>query len=103
MLYVLFIRRVHKTAKSDLASSYLSVCPHSRTPLPLDRFSLNLIFEYYQKTVENIRISLKLDKNKGSLHEDQNTFFIISHSVLLRMKNISDKSCRENQNTFYIQ
>jgi len=26
-------------------------------------------------------------------------FLIISRSVLLRMKNVSDKSCRENQNT----
>jgi len=33
----------------------------------------------------------------GTLHDNQYTFFIISHSVL-RMKNISDKSCTENQN-----
>ena len=28
---------------------------------------------------------------------------VISHSVLLRMKIVSDKRCRENQNTFYVQ
>jgi hypothetical protein len=28
---------------------------------------------------------------------------IISRSVLLRMRNVSDKSCREDQNTFYVQ
>jgi hypothetical protein len=28
---------------------------------------------------------------------------ITSHTALLRMRNISDKSCRENQNTFYVQ
>jgi hypothetical protein len=35
----------------------------------------------------------------GILHEDRYTFFITSHSVLLRMRNtsISDKNCRENQ------
>jgi len=27
-------------------------------------------------------------------------FMIISHSFLLRMRNVPDKSCRENQNTF---
>jgi hypothetical protein len=32
-------------------------------------------------------------------HEDQCTLFIISRSVLLGMKNISDKSCRETRNT----
>ena len=29
-------------------------------------------------------------------------FFIVSRSVLLRMKNVSDKSCRENQNTHFM-
>jgi len=29
-------------------------------------------------------------------------FFIISRPVLLRMKNVSDKSCRENQNTHFV-
>jgi len=38
----------------------------------------------------------------GYLREDQYTFMIISRSVLLRMKIVSDKH-RENQNTFYVQ
>ena len=29
-------------------------------------------------------------------------FFIISRSVLLRMINVSDKNCRENQNTQFV-
>jgi len=39
----------------------------------------------------------------GSLHEDQYTYLIISRSVLLTMRNVSDNSCRENQNTFCVQ
>jgi hypothetical protein len=35
----------------------------------------------------------------GTLHDDLCTFMIISHWILLKMRNISDKSCRENQNT----
>ena len=35
----------------------------------------------------------------GVLHDDLGTFLIIMCSVLLRMKNISGKSCRRNQNT----
>ena len=31
----------------------------------------------------------------STLHEDQYTFMITPHSVLLRMRNISGKSCRE--------
>ena len=38
----------------------------------------------------------------GSLHEDQYTFLITSRSFLLRMRNVSDKSCRENQNTSFV-
>jgi hypothetical protein len=35
----------------------------------------------------------------GTLHKDRYTFTIISRSVLLRMKNVSANSCKENQNT----
>jgi hypothetical protein len=37
----------------------------------------------------------------GTLHEDQYTFFIRSRSYFLRMRNIPDKSFRENQNTHF--
>ena len=33
----------------------------------------------------------------GTLHDEQYLFLITSHSFLLRMKNVSDKSCREDQ------
>jgi len=36
------------------------------------------------------------------LHEDQYTFLIISQLITLRMKSVSDKSCRENQNTYFV-
>ena len=39
----------------------------------------------------------------GTLHEDQHTFLIISRSIILRMKNVSHKSFREIQNTFFVQ
>jgi len=37
----------------------------------------------------------------GTLHKDHYTLLIISHSVLLRMRNVSDKTCRGNQNTHF--
>jgi len=52
--------------------------------------------------VEKIQDSLKCDKSNGTLHEDQYTFCIISRSVLLRKGNVSDNSCRENENTHFI-
>jgi len=33
----------------------------------------------------------------GTLHEDKYIFFIISRSILLRMRNALDRSCRRNQ------
>jgi hypothetical protein len=40
----------------------------------------------------------------GILHEDEDqyTFLIVSRSVLSNMWNISDKTCRENQNTYFM-
>ena len=37
-----------------------------------------------------------------TFHEDQYTFLIISGSVLFRMRNVSDVSCTENQNTHFV-
>ena len=39
---------------------------------------------------------------KGTLHYDQYTFFIIPHSFLLRMRNVSDQICREIQNAHFV-
>jgi len=43
----------------------------------------------------------------STLHEDVDILvFILSRSLLLKMRNISDESCRENRkskNTFYVQ
>jgi hypothetical protein len=36
----------------------------------------------------------------GTLNVDQHTFLIKSRSVLLRMRNVSDKRSREYQNTY---
>jgi len=44
----------------------------------------------------------KSDKITGILHEDQYTFSIISPPFLLRMRYVSDWSCRGNQNTHFM-
>jgi hypothetical protein len=35
----------------------------------------------------------------GNLREDLGAFMIISRSILLRMRNILEKNCKENENT----
>jgi len=56
----------------------------------------------FRKLVEKIHISLKSGKNGGSFtRRPICIFFIVSRSVL-RMRNNSDKRCRENQNTQFM-
>jgi len=38
----------------------------------------------------------------GTVHKHQYAVLIISCSILLEMRNVSDKSCRENQNTHFM-
>ena len=64
----------------------------------------NLIFDFFFENLSRkFEFHLNVTRIKGTLHEDQYTFFIISHSVLLRMRNVSHKLSRENRNTFYVQ
>jgi len=39
--------------------------------------------------------------NNGTVHEHQYIFLIIPCSFLLRMEKVSDKCCRENENTHF--
>jgi hypothetical protein len=81
-----------------------SVClSASNNPAPNARILINFdIWVVFRKSVEKIQVSLKSDKNNGTLHEDLCTFMIISCWILLRMRNVSDKSYRENQNTHFM-
>jgi len=46
---------------------------------------------FYRLSLEKIRVLFKLEKNNGTLHEDQYTFFTLSRSFLLRMRNASNR------------
>jgi len=55
-----------------------------------------------RKTVRKHRVLLKSVKNNGTLHEDHYKFLVISRSILLRMRSVSDKICTGNQNTHFV-
>jgi hypothetical protein len=57
---------------------------------------------FFRNSVEKTDVSLKSDKNNGYLQWRPIYLLIISSSVLLRMRNISNRSCRENQNTHFV-
>jgi len=58
---------------------------------------------YFSNMSRKLKFRLKLTRITGTLHEDQYTFVIVFRSLLLTMRNDSDKSCRENQNIYCIQ
>jgi len=57
----------------------------------------------FRKSAKKIQVSLQTDKNKGQFTwRTTHIFVIISRSFFLRMSNVSDKPCRENQNTHFV-
>ena len=57
---------------------------------------------FFENMPRKFKFHLNRTKIRGTLHVDQYEFLIISHSVLHRMRNVSDKSCRENQKAHFI-
>jgi len=77
-------RHVYPSARNNSA-------PDGRIFMKLDTW---LSFE---SSVEKIQVSLKSDDRYFTRIPKR--ILIISRSILLRMRNVSDKSCRENRNT----
>jgi len=82
------------------------ICPSTRlhrTPvLPLDGFSWNFIYEYFSTICLENSNFVKIWQESRLLYMKTLCTFMVSPSILLRMSNFSDKSCRENQNTHFI-
>ena len=61
---------------------------------------------YIRVFFENLSIKvqsrLKLTRITGTLHEDRHHFLMTPPSVLLRMRNVADKSYRGIQNTHFV-
>jgi hypothetical protein len=62
----------------------------------------NWCLSLFQKFVKKIQVWWNSEKNDRYFTWRPVYILIISCSVLLRMRNVSDKSCRENQNTCFI-
>ena len=59
-------------------------------------------FIIFGNTVGTVQVSLKSEKNKGYFTWRPIYFFIISRSVLRRMRNVSGRISRENYNTLFM-
>ena len=60
------------------------------------------IWVFLKSLLRKFKFHLNMTRITGTLHEDRYTFLIISRSLPPRMKNVSDESCRENQNTHFV-
>jgi hypothetical protein len=102
--YLINFRCVRQTAKNTTISFAMSVCPSARNNSPpnwqiLMKFD---IWAFFQNLSRKFEFHYNLTTITGTSHEDLYTFMIRSRSVLLRMRNVSDNSCRENQNTHFV-
>ena len=54
---------------------------------------------FFENLSRKFKVSLKSNKNNGYFTWRPIYIFIISHSIIRRMRNVSGKSCTESQNT----
>jgi len=94
-------RPIHKIAKGNYWLRH--VCLSVRTEqLSWVDFREMWLLSIFRKSVQKIRFHYNLTPMTDTLPEDQYKFLIISLSVLLRMRNISDTRCRGNQNIHFM-
>ena len=70
----------------------MSVRPHGTTRVSLAGFLCNLIFEYFSKiNFKKFKFRWSRTITKSTFIEHQCTFLVIRRSIILRMRNVSDK------------
>jgi hypothetical protein len=82
-----------------------SVCPSVRMEHPANNGQIFMtldIWVFFGKSVEKIQGSLKYDKNNGQFTWSPLYNGTLSRSFLLRLRNVSDKICRGNQNKYFM-
>ena len=99
-----FVKLLKVTA-SFVMSVRPSICPSVRIEqlrYHWTDFHENLCMSIFLKSLRKISFHENLKRMTGTLREDLHKFMIMSRSVLLRMKNVSDKICKENQNSHFM-
>ena len=102
--------KFRKATSSFVMSVRPSTSPPARPPARMQQLSFHRkgfheiwCFNIIRKYVKKVHLSINLTRITGTLSEHLLcTFVIISRWILLRMRNVSDKSWRENQNTHFV-
>ena len=108
---IVAFRSLAKSTISFVISFCLSVCLSIR-PLALHpawhnsdltgHIFTNVYIYFFENLSAKFMLHWNLTGITGTSQEHPCTFTIISRSVLLRMRNDSNKSCTENQNTHFM-
>jgi hypothetical protein len=99
--------RLQNCKKRLLASSCLSVRPPARPPARSTSTSTGRIFMkldiwvFFQTLRRKFKCHLTLTRRTSTLHDGMCVFMICRRTVL-RIRNVSDRNCRENQNTHFV-
>jgi hypothetical protein len=97
------ISRIRKTAKSHYYHRHVCLSVRIEKLGPhLSDFHKIWYSIILQKSLTKTQISLKPDKNNGYFIWTSVYILTISCPVLPRMRNVSDKICRENQYTLFM-
>jgi hypothetical protein len=101
----IFLALSQNCQKRLFLSSFLfcpSVCPPVRMELGCHWTDFHEIWylNIFRNSVVDIQVALKPYWNNEHFTWRPVHIFLISRWILLRMRNVSDESCRENQNTF---
>ena len=116
--FVLLLRQLcHYYAGSSLILVRLQNCEKQLVPLSCLSAHQSICVEHlgsnwmdfheiwclriFGNLLKKFKFNLNWMRITPNLNEDEYTFFIISHSGLLTMRNILDKQCRQNQNTHF--
>jgi hypothetical protein len=91
--------KLPKSIIKFIMSVGLSVFTYGTSQIPLDGFHEIWYLSILLKSVQKIQVKKNRTKIRSTLNKDQNVFFIIYRSFLLVMGNVSERNCRENQNT----
>jgi hypothetical protein len=94
-------RFVRKIAKSDYKFRHVCLSAWNSSAPTGQIFMKFDVRAFFEKLSRKFQFHRNLKRKTGAL--DHWTFLIMSSSVLFRMRNISNKSCRGNQNTFFVE
>jgi hypothetical protein len=100
---VLFLGTFAKLWKATV-NCITSVCPSAwKSSVPNERiFGKFDIWIFFENVWRKFKFRYSMTRIRGTLYEYVCTFMIVSRWILRRMRNVSDKNCRENQNTLIV-